>query len=192
MIHFYLIDLDYSRRAVAVESYNSFSENTTARTIPPFPPGIVYSYNSRGIALPADNTRRTNAMLQILHRLEKGVDATPLTDRQLASKRGILNAIRRDVGAVMKQEGISLVSSWKHDLRSVDKQFFALMIEERASDMNIKISLCRNKWCAMNLLRDLFKAKKYALTKKQIRVEKVYNICYYKTFYRILIFFFYL
>ena len=113
-------------------------------------------------------------MLQIIHRYNSSGFVYPLSKQDLSEKRLQLKTIARQVIDIMARDGISPLSSWKKDVRSVDKEYYGIMLEQRViKALDINISLCKSKWCAKTLLSEAFKAKKQAFSKKQKRANEV-------------------
>ncbi|KAG2228510.1 hypothetical protein INT48_006673 [Thamnidium elegans] len=158
-----LTDIDYVNRAIYVQSVNTTDSANRTRVIQPNPYGL------RKGEKPYSSTRRIDDMFRLLHTIQHGEEVAPLSKFQLKEQRSQLKGIARSVLSSMQQDGFSLVSSWKDDVKDIDKKYYSLLLEQRADTAGMFISRCKSSWCARLLLQEGFKAKKQAHKKKSKR-----------------------
>lgn len=159
-------------------------QNETVRTIDAFPKRSFDGFTVKPSNKYPCTTRRIDAMLQILHQKRNGSEAPDLTTMQLKSLRRDLKEEARLVKSLMYEHGVvSDASYWQNDVHQVDKDYYAVMLEDRVKQkLDLDIFQCKNKWCAKTLLQETFKAKKQAIARRTKR-RQVFQVCNNKDFY---------
>jgi hypothetical protein len=96
-------------------------------------------------------------MLQLLHLKSDNNNNARLSENLLTARRLSLKREARDVVCRLLDDKTE-VRKWS-DLDPVDQLYYALMFEEKAAAIGIKIYHCKKQWCAKNMLQEVMKAK---------------------------------
>lgn len=88
-----------------------------------------------------------------------GDTAAPLTEAELSGKRLELKQLARAVKKDIIDEEHPIEGEGKKwsDLPSNDREYYQLLVEDKAAKRGMDIFLCKKMWCAKNVLQEAVK-----------------------------------
>lgn len=128
---------------------------------------VAKSVNDEGKQITLQD--RYNELFQQLHKMKFGATVAPLTTEELSNRRlelkQMARAVKKDIideEHPAEEEG----KKWS-DLPSNDREYYQLLVEDKAAKRGMDIFLCKNMWCAKNVLQEAIKGSNLLSRRKE-------------------------